>query len=791
MLERKLLRDLARMKGQLLTIALVVAAGIAAYVSLQGNYVSLERAREAYYDRYRLGDVFAHLERAPVGVAARLEDLPGVARVEARLVEPATIALEGEDPIRTQVISLGASERAPLNGVRLASGRMVDPTRADEALLLSAFAEAQRIAVGARLPVVMNGRERELTIVGIAQSPEHVMAVQVGEVAPDPRRFAVLWMDHDTLAAAYDMRGAFNDVVIALQASDSPAARAEREAALIAGVDRLLESYGGLGAYGRARHPSNALVEGELQQLEAMSTVLPGIFLAVAALLLNVVISRLVHLQRPEIATLKAVGYGDVAIGLHFLELVLVIAALGSALGVGVGSWLGSAMLDLYRKYFDFPDLAFQLDGRSVAVGVFISAGAAVLGAQSAVRSVVALPPAEAMRPTAPARYGRSILDRLRLSRVAGASANMVVRELERRPLRAGMSVLAIAASVGLMVVGGWYYDAIDALVETQFHETLREDVTVSFIEPQPERAVRELAHLPGVLDAEGLRAVPVRFRAGHRHRDATIVAYRDDLTLRQPRDKHGRAVGLPESGILLTDKLAEILDVVPGDVVEVAVREGARQQGKLLVAGLIDESFGLQGHMRAAALADWLGEEPTVSQALLRVDSLAATTLDQRLRELPDVAGVARKREILARFRDQSAGMIMTVATIITLFAATITIGVVYNNARIALSLRSRDLASLRVLGFHPHEVSLLLLGEMAIQVLVALPFGMFFGKLFVLGLASTVDPETFRLPVVITTWSYGLAVLVALGASVVSALFVRRQVDNLDLIGVLKTRE
>lgn len=784
-LDRKLLRDLWRLRGQMITISLVVAAGIGAFISLRGTYASIESARAAYYEKQGFADVFSDLERAPDPVAREIKSIPGVARAETRIKKFAMLPLEDvSEPLRAEVLSVQSEELDTLNKLHLREGRWVEPGHSDEAMLLSSFADARKIHPGDRLPIVLNGKERKVTIVGIVLSPEFVYAITAGDISPDPARFAVLYMNRDALSATFKMEGAFNSVSLALAPGAS-------EPAVIDALDRLLAPYGTTGAYGRQKQPSNYAINGELSQLRSFSSILPLIFLAVASLLVNVVLSRLVHLQRPEIATLKAVGYSDLEVGLHFFELTLVILLIGAGAGLGVGVYFGRAMVRLYEEYFKFPNLAFHFDAPSGSAAVLASCAAAFVGAFGAVRRVVRLPPAEAMRPPAPARYRRSLFDRLGLARAVGPTLHMIVRELERRPFRTLFSALAIATSVGLMVIGGWYYDGINELVHTQFHEIMREDVTVPLIESRPEEAVADLAHVPGVLTAEGLRAVPVRFRSGHISRDGVIWGYPPDGELRQVRDRYARPVALPPDGAVLTDVLARILRVKPGDSIDVEIREGQRLTQRLVVAGLVDESFGLQAHMTRDALARFMGETPRVNVILLRTDPAQSATIDARLKDMPYVASVTRRSNLLERFEEQSGSMIITMAMIVMAFAATITIGVVYNNARVALSVRARDLASLRVLGFTRGEISTVLLGEMAVQVLLALPVGLWFGKLLVLAIASTVDPEQWRLPILLTSKSYALAALVALGASAVSALLVRRRLDRLDLIGVLKTRE
>ncbi len=784
-LRKKAFRDLARMKGQVITIALVVACGIATYTALGGSYAALERARTAFYDRYRLADVFALLERAPNHLVGRIEAISGVERVQARVSEGATLLLEGvSDPIQARVIGLPPREREALNAIALSQGRRPERSGKEEAVLLHSFAEARGIGPGDRIPAVINGTRRMVTIVGTATSPEYVMAVGPGAVTAEPDRFAVLWMDPDTVASTFRMEGAFNDVALDL----APGASQE---AVIAELDTVLAPYGGFGAYGRAQQASNQMLEGELTQLRAMATFLPSVFLAVAALLVNMVLSRLVRLQQPDIATLKALGYSNTSVGGHFLFLVTLISGLGAVLGLGFGLWTGRAMVELYGGFFKFPDLAFRLDVADAVVAVGISVLAASVGAFAAVRHAVRMPPAEAMRPPAPTRYAVGILDRLGLSRLLGTMASLVMREAERRPLRVLGSAVAIAASTGLSVVGGWLYDGVERLVRLQFSEVMREDITVTFRDPQPERVVRELAHVPGILHAEGLRTVPVRFEVGHRSRDGVIWGYPDDGELRTLTDIDGRRVSLPASGVVLTDVLAERLGVSIGDTISIRIREGRHDTREVVVSGVVEEPFGLQGHMRMAALREVLGEEPLVSVSLLRADPLEAARTNRRLREFPAVADITRRSDLMQSFNEQSGGLLTTFAVIVALFAAVITVGVVYNNARISLAMRARELATLRVLGFTRAEVSSVLLGELALQVLVALPFGLWFGHWLVSAMAGLVDPETYRIPVVLTTRSYAFALVVTLVSGATSALLVRRRIDRLDLIGVLKTRE
>jgi putative ABC transport system permease protein len=783
-LDRKLLRDLGRLKGQVVTIALVVACGIASFAALRSTFHSLMDSRDAYYERYRFGDAFAHLERAPASLAERIEAIPGVARVYTRVVEAALLPMPGvAEPAVATLVSIPGDDEPPMGRLYLRAGRMIEPGRDDEALLIESFAKGHGIEPGDRVSVVVNGKLREIAIAGIALSPEYVFAMAAGDFTADDKGVAILWMDRAVLAPAFQMESSFNDVVLGLQ----PGADEDE---VLRQLDALIEPYGGLGSVPRAKQGSNFMLQGELSQLEQFATAVPVIFLLVAAFLLYIVLARLVFLQRTQIATFKAVGYTGREIGMHYIKLVSVIVLIGAAIGIGLGVWMGGGMTSLYAQFFRFPVLVYRLDVSVAVTGVLISLASALVGALAAVWSVARMPPAEAMQPPAPPIYRQGFFDRHALGFVFGTSAMMVVRELRRRPMRTLLSSLGIAAAVGILVMGRFGLDSFEFIMQEVYHKENRGDVLMSLLEPVPEEDLRALAHLPGVIDVEGTRTVPVRFRAGPVWRDSAILGLADQPRLRRVIDREAREVALPR-GLAISRKLGEILGVRVGDTVEVEIREGNRGALTLPVAALVDDAFGLLGYMRQSELHQAIGEQVSINAVQIRVDSVHEAELRARLVEMPMVGRVVRKQAMIERFYQQTGETMGFMTFILTAFAATIAIGVVYNNARVALSMRSRDLASLRVLGFTRGEISAILLGELAVQVILAIPLGLWLGTQWARGVMAGVDPEVYRMPVMVSTSTYAFAVSVAVAAGIASALLVRRKLDHLDLIGVLKTRE
>lgn len=784
-LNRKLLRDLWEMKGQAIAIAAVVAAGVTMFVTYLSNFDSLQRSRAGYFDRQRFGDVFASLTRAPSQLESRMADIAGVELVSTRVVADVTLDVPGlSEPATGRLVSIPERGRPLLNDVFLRKGRWIDIGRPDEVLASELFCEANGLEPGDRVAAIINGRKRWMTIVGIALSPEYIWAVRAGEMIPDRRRFGVLWMGRQALASAFDMEGGFNDVSLGL-------ARGASADEAIAALDGLLEPYGGLGAIPRRLQISAWTLENELAQLQMFGFLTPLIFLGVAAFILNVALARALTLQRAQIAALKALGYSNREIAWHYIKWALAIAALGALSGVVVGRRLGGAMINLYNAYFRFPVLDYHLSADVAVVAVVGSLAVAALGAQSAVRRAVRIPPAEAMRPESPERYRRSLIERPWSQRHVPLAARMVLRNIERQPGRAALSVLGLSFAVAVLLVGLAFIDVMDTLIDQQFGRIMRQDATLSFARPRSAAAVYDVAHMPGVMDVEPLRVVAVRMRAGHRARTLAITGTSTLPRLNRIVDRDGRPVPLPEQGLVLSRMLGDILHVRPGDTLQVEVLEGGRPVRIFPVAGLVDDSLGLQAYMHIDAVRRLLREGPTISGANVTVDPHQLEAFYGRVKVMPAVAGVALREVTLRNFRETMAENMNVQILLNVAFAAVIAFGVVYNAARVSLSERSRELASLRVLGFTRGEISLVLLGELAVLTTLALPVGASIGY----GLGALImlgfNNEVYRLSFVMHPSTVAWAFLTVMLAAFVSGLVVRRRLDGLDLVGVLKTRE
>lgn len=782
-LNRKLVRDLIRLRGQIFTVALVIAAGLGGMVGAFSGYASLKRSSDQYYVDARLADVFVELKRAPDAIARQLAQIPGVGAVQTNTVYDATLTIgDSADPIVGRFIGVSAARANTLNLIHVRRGRLPRASGAHEALISEAFAKARHLRAGDSVDALINGKRVRYWIVGIGLSPEYIYASRGG--FSDDKSFGVFWVDETELQALVDMDGAFNHASLRL-------ASATHTFPVRDAVDRVLSRYGGSGSYTRAEQHSFRIVKQEVGELRVFGSVMPAIFLAVSAFLVNVVLSRLLSTQRGQIATLKALGYRDSAIGWHFGQLVLVITGLGILMGALLGTWLGHTITRMYANFFHLPHFDYRVDLSVLFWSALASVFAAGMGAWQAIRSVTRLSPAQAMQPIAPAVYRRALVERLGLRIRLGPVLNMMLRSIERRPLRAALTVIGISGSIGIVISGASWQDAVDYMLDQQFQLADRGNVSVAFGKALPELVTHELARLPGVRGAEVARAVPVRLVAGHREYLTSLMGVGPTGSLRQIIDRNSKPIQVVPEGVMLTDRLAERLQVAVGDVLTVKTLEGERREETLIVSGLANEWIGMNAYATNAVVQRLMNEGPLFSQASLRIEPQHKSELYKALKQRPFVATVVNKDDVVQTFRSTSARNLLFFTTILAVFAGMIAFGVVYNSVRIALSERAWELASLRVLGFTRQEVAGILLGELGLLTLVAMPLGWLFGYGLIHLITEMIHGEAYAIPVVVRAKTYVFSTAIVMGAALASAYLVRRRIDHLDLVAVLKTRE
>lgn len=785
-LNLKVVRDLWHLRGQVVAISLVIASGVAVLIMAQSTLSALHETTAAYYDRYRFGEIFSSLKRAPEHVAERIADIPGVHTVQTRIVRYATLDIKTfAEPVMGELVSLPEHGQPVLNQIVIRAGRWLEPDSHDEVILSEPFAEAHSLSPGDSLVAILNGNRRKLQIVGIALSPEFIYSIAPGGLMPDDQRFGILWMNRKALAAAYDLEGAFNNVSLQLN-------RGTAAATVIQQLDELLKRYGSIGAVAREHHLSNWFVQNEISQQATMARILPTIFLVIAAFLTNMVMKRLMTTERSQIGLMKAFGYNNREVGLHYTKIVVGIALVGIIIGALLGRWFGRINTEMYGELFRFPLLIHSINPSSFAIAGGLSILAALTGALGSVREAVKLTPAQAMLPPVPQAFRPNPLLRTRLGLWLDQPTRIILRNILRGPRRALSTGLGFSASVALLVMAQQWTDCIDYLSQSYFFDAQRQSAMVAMAEPQSTSVLYDIAHLPGVLATEPMRMVKADLSFGHITHRGTLSGITTNAWLQPIYDDSRHAVvSTPVDGIVLGSYLAEKLKVRIGDSMWVSVLGGRRPEVQMPIVDLVDSYIGMPAYVHIATLDRLLKERPSVEYVNLLVDRNEEARLYRELKKIPAISTVMLRQASIDSFYATVAENTMVFINMFSALACVMAFGVAYNSSRITLSERGRELATLRVLGFTRGEISYILLGEVALLVSFALPVGCLLGWLLSRLIANSFATELFRLPMIIEPETYGIAIGIVLLTTLLSAAIVRRRVDKLNLIEVLKTRE
>ena len=787
-LNRKLLRDLRASKGQAIAVTMVILCGVASFVCVLSAYRSLKLTRDTYYESYRFADFWVPFERAPSRVVHKVEALPGVLRAQGRIVEDVSLDVQGNtEPCTGRVISLPPRRGTAINDIHLVSGRWFSPGVLNEVILSERFVRENRLKIGDRIRATMNDRKQPLRIIGTALSPEYIYMIRSArEFIPDPERFAILWVTEDFAEMALGMQEACNEIVGFVDRSADVDAVLER-------VEDVLEPYGALTAIRRRDQLSNRYLSDEIKGLGVSARITPTIFLGIAAMILMVMLDRVVQRERTGIGVFKAYGYSNLAIGGHYVKFALLFSLVGALIGFAVGQWLGRAMMKVYVEFFQFPMLRHQFYPDILAISLLISACAGVLGASWAVAGVVRINPAEAMRPAAPRAAHTLWVERIGFFwRNIGFIGKMILRDIFRYKVRSGLTVFGVMCSAAILLMGYFGGDCMDYLMDYQFNTLQKQDVRVAFHTERGSGAYFDARRFPHVRAAEPVLDYPFTLRAAWREKDVVVTGVRPGDRMVGLETVEGRSIEVGDRGLVLTQHIADTLRLGQGDVVVMKPLLGkVGRETAVRVRDVAQQYLGTGAYMNIRALSRILDEPFAVNSVLLRVEREGEEALSRYLKEVPAVASVEVKKESQRHFEETLAESMAISNLFLTVFAGVIAFAIIYNTTAISLTERTRELASLRVLGFTLREIRRIVFGQNVLLASVGLALGIPLGALLCRWMVLAYETDVYRLPfhitrgtLIITASSIALFVFVANMAS-------RRRIGRLDMVEVLKRRE
>lgn len=789
-LDRKLLRELYSSKWLLLAITSIIAVGVACLVAMGSAYNNLNEAKRRYYLQCRMADFSIELKKVPVAALEPVARLPGVTEIRPRIQFYATVDLpEVEAPLNGLVLSLPDRRRPIINDIVLRKGGYFTPTRENEVIVNDAFARQHQLRPGQWIHLVLNNRRQELFIVGTAISSEFVYLLGPGALMPDPEHFGVFYLKHTYAEDVFDFDGAANQVVGKL----TPEVR-DRPRVLLRKAEDMLSSYGVFSSTPLADQPSNKYLSQEIQGLRSFGVVMPIMFLAVAAMVLNVLLTRLAEQQRTVVGTLKALGYSDRQVFAHFLKFGVTVGLAGGALGCVLGYVLAELMTIQYRWFFEFPELNNYFYAGLQFSGLTISCLFAILGSLHGTRAVLKLAPAEAMRPRPPKQGGAVLLERVGwLWSRLGSGWRMVLRGVIRNRVRTAAGIFAAAMGASILVSVFMMVEATNYLIDFQFRWIVRSDIDLSLKDEHGRDALREAARLPGVRRAEPMLNVGCTFYNGPYRKKGGIVGLAPGARLTVPRDLEGRPIRIPSAGLAMSRKLAEVLRLKRGDSVRFRPVKGLRRMHRAPVAEISDSYMGTAVYADIHYLSRLVGEELALTGVQLAVDRDPRHTaaLYRELKQMPVLQAVNSRGDMIRSLEETIIQNMWVFIGLFVIFAGIVFFGSILNSSLVSLAERAREVATLRVLGYGPWQIGSLLLRESMIVTLVGSVLGMPLGYGLTVLIAMAYESEMFRFPVVSSPGTYLWTLVLAVLFTLLAHLAVQRAIHRMDWLEALQAKE
>jgi putative ABC transport system permease protein len=789
-LNKKLWRTILKTRGQFLAVVVVVMLGLSVYISMVNSYYNLEYTQRVYYQDNNFADYYFHVVTAPQEIIKQIEAVPGVAMAAGRIQKDVPVIKENNQRATARVTSYPLPLEDGINLVQLSSGRLFEKYPqggGSEILVDPAYAGANNLAYNDTVTIVSGGRQAPLTVVGTASGPEFIYPIEdISSMIPDPTTFGIIMIPHNQAQQVLDMPGQINQVLLKL-VPGTDEEKVARE------VKAILEPYGNLADYGREKQLSHAILQGELDQLQTTSRSLPLIFLLVAAFIQFIIVSRMVKAQRLQIGVMKALGYDNRQIILHYTGYAISVATTGAFLGSLLGLLFASYFSQTYAYYFNLPDTISGIDFRAILYGTLLSLGIGSIAGYTATRSVTGINPAESMRPEAPRSTGRIFLESWPwLWHRLDASWRMGLRTITRNWIRFGVTMLGVVLAVGLLVVSLFFNDSIDYMLFRHYEQEQKYDFLVRFAAPVRESELLDISRLDGVLKVEPVLEIPVKMSHLGRSEDVLLLGLPREVTMKNLVGEDGYPTAIPEEGILLDQKTADKLGVRTGDRITVETRMslGPTHTSTLMVAGINQQLISSGSFIEISGANRVLQENGVVSGAMLKVEPGKHHLVEAEMNEITGIASILSRQKELTNFMQNLDAMIYFTAVMIG-FAGVLGFAIVYNASIISFTERKRDLAALRVIGYTTREVSGLLFKENAVQSLLGVLLGLPLGYAMARAYISAISSDLFTIPVVVYPQTYLFSALGGLIFIMAAHLFAVRGIKKLDLVEALKNKD
>ncbi|OGV19196.1 MAG: hypothetical protein A2X47_01920 [Lentisphaerae bacterium GWF2_38_69] len=775
----------------LLAVVAIVAVGVGCFSGMVSVYKNLYNARESYFSKCRMADFWIELKKLPIVELEQIEKIDGISELYSRINKEIIVDLEDvKTPISGRVISLPSVPTPVINNIILKRGSYFSDSKLEEVIVSEKFSQKRNILPGTYINLIMDGIQKKLYVVGTAISSEYMFYTPPGRMAPDDDNYGVFWIKKEFADNVFNFSGACNEIVGILSPDGKKNAR------LVTDIikNKLDKNYGVFLKTLHNEQESCLMMNSELQQLRIVAVLMPLIFLCVAVFVLNIQMMRTAEHQRTVIGTLKALGVSLNSISMHFIKLGIIIGLSGGIIGSCLGYFIAEGFTEMYRDLYTFPSIENGFYPELITFSILLAIFFSVLGTLRGIRRMALLSPAEAMRPGPPESCTSIALEKYKFfwSKL-DFRWQMVLRSFFRNKRRTMIGIATSALGSVILLLSLGFKDSLNYLVRFQFEKVLTADCTISFRDNLNEGALREASRLPGTTYAEPGLDVPGFFYFEGSEKRGSIIGVKPDSILLKPRDSKGEKLKIPPVGLLMNNRLAEILGVKEGDTVLFKPIKGERKSLEIPIMALSESSVGMPVYADYEYINKLIGEISVLTSVRLK-EAQTDKQKDKFYRELkkyPELSSyinlpeerVKLKRDFISKMDNVVYGMI--------LFAGILFFGSILNSAMISTAERTREIAAFRVIGYHSEEVGAIFLREILIINSIGTLLGLPLGYLLLMFMADAFQNEIFSIPlnVYFPTWFYVIGL--ALTFMLTAYFFVKITIDKLKWNESLQVKE
>lgn len=782
---RNLFRDIKKSKGQFISILIIVVLGVSFYTSLNSMFRNLSNSSSKYYEEYRLADIWVDIYKSPESVKKYIEDLPNIQKVTERIVKDASVNISNENAT-LRFITLPNVKEDILNDIVIKSGRYFSEEDDNQCLLDEDFFKANDLKLGDYIYPIINGNEVKLKIIASVKSPEYVYTLRdSSEIMPDNKKFGIIYVKKSFGEAVFDFKGSINNISVKLL--DTTKIESSKD-----DIKRALKNYGISGIIDRDEQTSTMIIQDEIEKMQAMGSSFPIIFFIVASVIIYIMMSRMVENQRGQIGVLKALGFSNLQVLIYYMSYAAIISISGSIIGSVIGTYMGIGLTTFINQYFNLPLAKTEIYLDLVIPASILTLTFSLFAGYHSCKSVFKIMPSEAMREKSPEIGKKTVIEKVNLIwKHTSNLEKIVIRNIFRYKKRAFLTSIGIIFSTAILLIALTMKDSTDFMIEQQYGSIQDYDIKVKFSSLISTNELDSIKTIEHVKDVEAILETGIEISNGWKSKNIELTALINEPKIYKVVNNHGENINMPKNGILIPDRLADTLSVDINDNVNIKFFLPGKAPKEVLVKGIIAQYVGSSAYTSMDNLNNLLGEGMIASSAVLKLDSSnSENEVKKYLRDMKGVTSVESKADSYNAFIKTMAAMKASIGSLIVL-SAVLLMAVLYNIAAINIFERQRELATLKVLGFHNNEIKKIIFNEnyiiVSFAILFGIPLGNWLGKYIIV--ASSTD--SYTIPHVISLKSYVITIILTLAFAIITNSILMKKIKSINMLEVLKNKE